>query len=105
MTPNIETYVYRRVSSLEKNLRSFLSKRVITVFIEIARTTKHHCHGNVFYAKGMLTLPGKIIRATHTDIDIYAAIDRMKEKLKSELRSYKERVKSKRRRLRGTGKW
>ena len=100
MTPDIEEYVYRRVNSLEKNLRNFLGNRIIAIFVEIARTTKHHRHGNVFYAKGMLTLPGKTIRATHTDIGIHAAIDGMKEKLKGEIRNYKERVGSKRRGLR-----
>lgn len=100
MTPDIEEYVYRRVNSLEKNLRNFLGNRIIAIFVEIARTTKHHRHGNVFYAEGMLTLPGKTIRATHTDIDIYAAIDGMKEKLKAEIRKYKEKVGSKRKGLR-----
>ena len=100
ITPAIEAYVYQRVNSLEKNLRSFLRKGAINVFIEIAQTTRHHRHGNIFYAEGMLTLPGRTIRAIHTDLDIYTAIDNMKKKLKAEIRNYKGRVESKRRKLR-----
>jgi len=89
-----------KIGSLERFLKSFEKNHEITVFVEIARTTKHHRKGDVFYAEAMFeTVPGgKKMRATATAPDIRVAIDQVKEKLKKEIRRYKDKlVESKRR--------
>jgi ribosomal subunit interface protein len=97
---DIEEYAVKHFGQVEHFLKSFEKNGEITMFAEIGRSTKHHKKGDVFYAEAMFeTTPGgKIIRATATQADIRAAIDNVKEKLKKEVRRYKDKlVESKRR--------
>ena len=74
----------------------------ITLFVEIARTTKHHRHGDVFYAEATLKLPGvPTLRIEEYDADARAAVDRVKDRLKLDIAKHKDRGVDRTRRLRG----
>ena len=90
ITPAIREYVEMKIGSLNHLLQRFETKGEIKTEIEIARTTKHHKHGDVFYAEANLHLPKKILRAEHYDSDIRIAIDEIKNKLHNEIIKYKE---------------
>jgi len=70
--------------------KKFEEKGEIKVEIEIARLTKHHRQGDVFYAEANIHLPRKILRAEHSDWDVRVAIDKVKDKLQQEIKKYKE---------------
>ncbi|MEK7542190.1 MAG: HPF/RaiA family ribosome-associated protein [Patescibacteria group bacterium] len=91
---NIEEYARKRIGSLARFLKSFEKNHEITTFVEIARSTRHHRKGNVFYAEAMFeSVPGgKKFRAESTGLDIREAIDEVKEKLKKEIRRYKDKL-------------
>jgi ribosomal subunit interface protein len=89
---NIEEYVVKRLGSLERFLKSFEKNSEITMFVEIARSTKHHRKGDVFYAVATFEAGGKKMRAEATESDIRLAIDEVKEKLKKEIRRHKDRL-------------
>lgn len=93
-SPDIEEYARKRIGSLERFLESFEKNHEITVFVEIARATRHHRKGDVFYAEAMFeTVPGaKMLRAESTGPDIRLAIDEVKETLKKEIRRYKDKL-------------
>lgn len=91
LTPAIRAYIEEKIGSLERFLKRFETKSEIEVFIEIARTTKHHRHGNVLYAEAVIPLGKKILRAEHSDWDIRVAIDKIKDKLQQEIKKYKEK--------------
>jgi ribosomal subunit interface protein len=99
-TPDIEEHVRKRIGTVEHYLKSFEKNGEITVFVEIARSTKHHRKGDVFYAEATLeTKPGgKQIRGTDTQPDIRLAIDNVKEKIKKEIRRYKDKLVTSKRR-------
>ena len=88
---DIEEYALKRLGSLERFLKSFEKNSEITMFTEIARSTKHHRKGDVFYAEAMFQTNGKLIRAEATGPDIRLALDEVKEKLKKEIRRYKDK--------------
>lgn len=90
ITPSIREYVEMKIGSLNHLLQRFETQGEIKTEIEIARTTKHHKSGDVFYAEANLHMPKKIIRAEHYDSDIRIAIDEIKNKLHNEIIKYKE---------------
>lgn len=90
-TSDIEQYIEKRIGSLSRFLKRYEVDREIVVFLEVARSSKHHRHGDVFYAEATFQLPGKVIRAEHNDPDIHTAIDAIKETLKKELSTYKNK--------------
>ena len=99
---DIEAYAVKRFATLTHFLKSFEKTHEITLFVEIARTTRHHRKGDVFYAEAMFeaTPGGKKFRASSTGSDIRGAIDEVKEKLKKEIRRTKDKLVSSRTRPR-----
>ena len=94
---NIEEYAMKRLGSLAHFLKGFEKNGEITMFVEIARSTKHHRKGDVFYAEAMFQTGGTIMRAEATGPDIRLALDEVKEKLKKEIRRNKDkRIKARR---------
>lgn len=93
LTPAIEEYIYEKIGSLDRFIKNrFEQKGEIKAEVEIARTTKHHRRGDVFYAEINLHLPKKNLRAEHSDWDIRVAIDQAKDKLRQEIKKYKEKI-------------
>ena len=105
LTPSIKEYIEVKINSLDRFLKGFKHqpsettknklkiknpKSEIETFVEIARTTKHHYKGDVFYAEINLELPEKKFRAEHQDLDIRIAIDKARDKIKNELTKYKD---------------
>jgi len=90
LTPAIREYIEIKIGSLDHFFKRFEVESEIEVFIEIARTTRHHHKGNIFYAEAILSLDKKILRAEYSDWDIRVAIDRVKDKLQQEIKKYKE---------------
>lgn len=102
LTPAIRQYIEIKIGSLEHFLRRFVgvrpcvglkrfeSKSEIEVFVEIARTTKHHYKGDVFYAEATFSIGKKVLRAEHSDWNIRVTIDKVKDKLQQEIKKYKE---------------
>lgn len=92
LTPAVRVYIENKIGSLDKFLKRFKAQGEVKAEIEIARTTRHHRKGNVFYAEANLYLPKKIIRAEHSDWDARVAIDIVKDKLKLEIQRHKEKT-------------
>ncbi|MDP3975204.1 MAG: ribosome-associated translation inhibitor RaiA [Candidatus Jorgensenbacteria bacterium] len=95
LTPSIRTYVDQKIGGVGKFIKRFETEQEHTAFVELARTTRHHRHGEVFYAEVTLRLPGKVIRVEEYHEDIRAAIDRAKDRLKAELSRFKRKVSAK----------
>ena len=89
LTPVIQEYIEEKIRPLERFLKKFEEKNEIDVFVEVGRSTRHHHKGNVFFAEATLAVPEKILRAEYSYWDIRAAIDKVRDKLKQEIRKYK----------------
>lgn len=91
LTPAITDYVEEKIGSLEKFIKRFERKSEIKAEVEIARKTRHHRKGDIYYAEVNLHLPGEILRAEHSDWNIRVAIDKIRDKLQREIKKYKEK--------------
>ena len=90
LTPAINEYIKEKIGFVDKFLNKKLEKESeIKIEVEIARTTKHHKSGDVYYAEANIHFPGKILRAEHSDWDIRVAIDKIKDILQQEIKKYK----------------
>ena len=90
LTLPIKEYIHMRFEPLSRFVKRYEEKKEIRMFLEIARTTKHHHKGDVFYAEVTLELPKQVLRAEATSNDIRSAIDAVKDVLKREMTKYKE---------------
>lgn len=84
-------YVEKKIGSVSRFTERFDKKEELIAFIELARTSKHHKKGNVFYAEVTLNLPGARIRVEHTATNIRLAINSVKDELQSRVKKYKEK--------------
>jgi len=90
-TPAMQAFIEDKIGAVAKLLKRWEEGRELTAMIEVARTTKHHHKGDVFYAEASIELPGKLLRAEEKAWDIRQAIDKVKQKLKLEITRFKER--------------
>ena len=92
ITPAIDEYVTRKISSLEKFLQG---QGNILCEVEIGRTTKHHKSGDIFRAEiNMVEAGGRQIFAVAEEADLYAAIDVVRDEAEREIVSKKNRYKT-----------
>lgn len=95
LTPSIKKYIDEKFTPLGKMLSRFEHEGETILFIEIARSTKHHKKGDVFYAEATLKLPGKTLRAEHFDVNIRTSIDMIRGVLREEIKKFKEKKQEK----------
>lgn len=90
MTDAIREYAESKVKSLEK-----FFDQVADVNIDVGMESHHHNKGKVYYAEVNMIVPGKLIRVRKNAVNLYKAIDKVKDHLKVELQGMKEKRRSK----------
>lgn len=90
LTPSIKTYIEDKIGSLDKLLGRFELEGDVEVRVEIARTTKHHHSGDVFYAEANLRVPQKLFRAQCESGDIRFSVNKVKEKLHQQIKKHND---------------
>ncbi len=89
ITPAIDEYVIKKISSLEKFMRSGAEA---LCEVELGRTTNHHKSGDIFRAEVNIVEPGNVqIFAFAEEADLYAAIDVVRDTLEREIVSKKNK--------------
>jgi len=91
LTDPLKKYIDMHIGSLSKYLKRF-DEGLVLAEVEVARSTHHHRHGDVYYAEVNLTLPGKLLRATHEGGDMRECIDKVKNTLQREIDKYKDQI-------------
>jgi ribosomal subunit interface protein len=94
LTPSLKTYIDKKLGALAKFIKRFDETGQAELWIEVARTTRHHRHGDVFMAEADLRLPKKILRAEEESDDVRTAIDLLQRKLHLEIEKYKTQFSS-----------
>ncbi len=90
LTPAIVEYIEERIKPLEKYIGRFEEQGESIANVEIARTTLHHRHGEVYTVDVNLYLDGEVIRASRSGEDMRATIDEVKDVLKGEIQKFKD---------------
>jgi putative sigma-54 modulation protein len=88
LTPDIKAYVEDRLQPLEKLSQHWDEQGSLDMRVEVARTTKHHFKGDVFYAEINMGFPGGNLRAEAKSDDIFAAIDEAHDDIKRQLNKH-----------------
>jgi len=86
---SINRYLEEKFGPLEKFLGEFGTPH--NLYVELAKTTKHHKTGPYFYAEADIVVPKGHLRAEATAEDIYSAIDILKNEIKRQLVGLKEK--------------
>ena len=87
LTPAIEEYVTKRMSSLEK----FVKNPAAICTVELIKTTNHHRSGDIFKAEGRINGITSDVYAVSEKEDLYQAVDDLHDELERILSSEKER--------------
>ncbi len=91
LTPALTDYVNEKLKMLDKLLANCGD---VLAEVEIGKETNHHKTGNWFFAETNLRCNGKLLRNVTEESDLYAAIDKMKDTLAEEIRTYEKRKQS-----------
>ncbi|MFH1769769.1 MAG: ribosome-associated translation inhibitor RaiA [Parcubacteria group bacterium] len=92
----IREYIDSRVSSIEKLLID-KEKAVAQIRIEIGRPSKHHRKGEVHYAEINLSVGNTLFRSAVEHERVRPALDEARDDIKGQLRRYKTKQRSRRR--------
>lgn len=87
LTPALRAYAEEKIGGLTK-----FFENIQLANIDIGMRGNHHNKGNIFYAEVNLDVPGHIIRVEKEEVDLYKAIDKVKDHLKVELEKVKEKM-------------
>ena len=91
LTPALTNYVSEKIGMLDKLLANCGD---VLASVEIGKETNHHKTGNWFFAEINLKCDGKTLRQVVEEADLYAAIDKAKDGMAEEVRTYEKRKKS-----------
>jgi putative sigma-54 modulation protein len=97
LTAAIHSYVAEKIMRLEDVGGEILAAHVVLVHDEQAAAGAYFC------VKVHLAVPGPDIHASETDGDLYAAIDKVSDKVAMQLRKKKKRVVDRRRKATAKG--
>ena len=86
LTEPIKDYVEKKILMLEK-----YSDKIISADVVVGMNSKHRTKGDVFFVEVNLNVPGELIRVAKEEGDLYKAIDKVKDHLKVELQTIKEK--------------
>lgn len=91
LTEPLKVYINDKIGMLEKFVQRVEEQGEILANVEVARSSKHHHKGDVFYAEVNLQLPGRRIRVQEQEYDVRVAIDNVANRLQREIEQYKEK--------------
>lgn len=90
LTAPMREYAEEKILGLEK-----FFDNIIKAEIDMGLLSQHHNKGKIYYAEVNLFLPGKVVRVVKESEDLYKAIDKVKDHLKNELETTKQKMRQK----------
>ncbi len=87
LTDNVKEYVAKKLGRLDRFLPRNARK---TVKLDVVLKEVNRANGNKYECDATMTLPGKMLHATDSTMNIMAAIDIVEQKLSGQLRRYKD---------------
>ncbi|OGN30620.1 MAG: ribosomal subunit interface protein [Candidatus Yanofskybacteria bacterium RIFCSPLOWO2_02_FULL_43_10b] len=91
ISPSIQALVEAKINSLERFVSRF-SPEAVEARIEVGKPSRHHHTGPVFYAEINLKVPGKLLRAEATHLDLNSAINEAFKEMGRQIKDYKEKL-------------
>lgn len=89
LTPGLKVFVDKKMGSIGKLIPD-RKEELAEVRVEVGKPSRHHHKGFVFYAEINLKIGSALLRAVEEHLDLYTAIDRVRDKIERQLRKFKE---------------
>ncbi len=96
LTPSIRAFVEEKIGSISKFLKP-AERSLAEVRVEIAKPSKHHRSGLVYYAEVNLKIGSRLFRAVAEHLDLHTAVDFARDETERQIKEYKERSREARR--------
>lgn len=90
LTPALNEFIHDKIGSLAKFLTRQGTESIIAR-VEVAKPSRHHRSGFIYYAEINLDFNNTLLRATAEDIDVRIAIERAKDDIQKQLKKKKEK--------------
>ena len=87
LNQELRDYVDKKIGGLDKFLENI--DGTLEARVELAKTTRHHQHGDIYRAEVNLDFSGKVLRAVEEKEDSFTAIDGIENELKREVIKFK----------------
>ncbi|MFY9493043.1 MAG: HPF/RaiA family ribosome-associated protein [Minisyncoccia bacterium] len=87
LTPSINQYLETSLGSLDKLVRNM--GEAVELRVEVGRSTWHHKKGEVFFAEVNLRIGRTLLRSKMESFSVQAAIDGVRDELRSEIYKFK----------------
>ena len=94
LTLELKEALSKKIAILDKLIP--LVKTPIEAYLEVAKETRHHQKGRVYYAEANIKVLGEVIRAEAREDNIFKAIGVVKDELKKLLTRYTKKQIAKR---------
>jgi putative sigma-54 modulation protein len=96
LTAPIKAFVEEKVGSISKLLKSAEDESA-EAKVEIGRPSRHHKSGPVFYAEANIKVGKDLVRATCEHLDLYTAIDMVRDEIEVQFKKKREKTRDSRR--------
>lgn len=96
LTPAIKTYINDKMNMLGKYFGK--SIKVINIDFEVDKTIGDQRNGEIFRAEANIEVPGKLLRVEKTEMDLYKAIDKVKDHMEIVIKRHKDRLQDRKKR-------
>jgi len=87
LNQELRDYVDEKIGGLDRFLENI--DGTLEARVELAKTTRHHQHGDIYRAEVNLDFSGKVLRAVEEKEDLFTAIDGIENELKREVIKFK----------------
>jgi len=95
LTIYLEELIEEKLSDIENLLKGIPN---LLAEIEVGLTNKHHQKGDIYRAEIQIQVPGKLLRAVSEREDFRSALTEVKDDLQAQIKKYKDKEISGRRR-------
>ena len=91
ISPGITTLIESKIKMLERFVSRF-DPEAVEARIEVGKPSRHHHTGLVFYAEINLKIPGKLLRAEATHLDLVYAVNEVFKEMERQVKDYKDKI-------------
>lgn len=93
LTDKLKDYIVKKVTNLGKILKKIEDKGgEVKINFEVSQSTKRHKNGIIFHADSTIRIDGKKFYSSSENIDIYEAVDSVKDSLFREISQNKDKT-------------
>lgn len=95
LNTSISSSILKLIETKVKLLERFVVRfdpETVEARIEVGKPSRHHHTGPIFYAEINLKVPGKLLRAEATHLDLNSAINEVFKEVERQVKDHKDKL-------------